>query len=104
MFQSTSVASPFGSVYTKSPRGPANPFGGATSSPKPFNEPSGLSPELEADEYDEEPWYTRITFGQVVRDQTGALVAQHHVLHMRLLTVKLCFCVDSSWDSASCSA
>ena len=59
------VASPFGSAG-KAPSGPANPFGTGTSA-RPFIEPSGMSPQMQPNPLSTEPWWTKISLGQVVR-------------------------------------
>ena len=59
--------SPFGSAG-KAPSGPANPFGTSTStSARPFIEPSGMSPQMQPNPLSTEPWWTKISLGQVVR-------------------------------------
>ena len=57
-----------------SPLGPSSgssssvsPFGSpAPTMRKPFNEPAGLSPDMKPDVIEETPWWTKITFTQVV--------------------------------------
>lgn len=57
--------SPFGGA-AKAPSGPANPFG-SSSSPRPFIEPSGMSPDMQQYPMSTEPWWKQITITQVVR-------------------------------------
>lgn len=65
------AVSPFGGA-AKAPAGPANPFG-SSSSPRPFIEPSGMSPDMQQYPMSTEPWWKQITLTQVVRSPRFSL-------------------------------
>ena len=61
------AVNPFGGA-AKAPAGPANPFGSSSSSsPRPFLEPNGMSPDMQQYPMSTEPWWKQITVVQLVR-------------------------------------
>ncbi|GAB4816677.1 hypothetical protein N2152v2_003723 [Parachlorella kessleri] len=76
-FANKTPVSPFGPSSSSSPSAPSNgsssPFGtpsglgsGSSFARKPFTEPSGLRPDMPPADIKSEPWWTKITFGQIV--------------------------------------
>ena len=57
---------PFGGGAVEAPLSSASPFRSAPSSRKPFQEPSGLSPDMEISPISDVPWWRSISLTQVV--------------------------------------
>jgi hypothetical protein len=86
---------PFGGGAIESPLSGQSPFRSAPSARKPFQEPSGLSPDMEISPISDVPWWRSITLTQVV-----SACFDRSYIHL-LISSPSCLQLGPHWSFAS---